>query len=213
MVSIETTITGDGYAGIPSFKLSLWLGNQGDETLILSRLYYELFTEPANNFLGSGEALMRGEGDNLVTVMRLFPQGEISGMASIFKLDERVIGIIDQARAGEDARFRINVYGDVRACQVDNEGRETTIYKKLELTSHATVSKNEWEKWVDSWINDQRVIMLSKKTVEKLDEILKKLDKKDYDQVIQGLIEVEEKVNVPEQAKFNSKDVTEVMKT
>jgi len=185
-------ITGDGYPGIPSFKVSLWLNNQGDETLILGRLYYELFVVPGREFLGSGEAFVKGNGDNPTTVLYLDPHGEMTGVASTFELDERKIGIVDKARADKDATFQANIYGDARVCQVDGDGHEKTIYVKLSGTCEATVPREEWVRWVDSWMNNQRILLVNKQTFQKLNDALLKRDGLGYDDVIQELFSAKE---------------------
>ncbi len=191
MIAVKAGITGDGYVSLPSFRISLWLHNPGAENLLVPKLYYELFVEPGGDFLGSGQAFKRGEGDSATTVMYLLPKCKEVGVASIFELDDKKIGLIERARAGNDALFRIDVYGDVRVLAPGKEGHRETNYKRLSIKVDATVPKEEWEKWLDSWMAGQRVLLVKKETLEKLDEALTKHNKADYDQLIQELELVE----------------------
>jgi len=188
LISVEAKITGDGYVGIPSFRASFWLTNPTEAVVMLRRIYYELFVGTNGQFLGGGEAFKRGPGDSETEVIYLCPKCKDIGVASIFELSDQKIGIIERSRAGKDAVFRLNVYGDAGIRYLDKEESQEFSYKRLSVKVDAKVPKEEWEKWLDSWMANQRVLLVKKETIEKLDEALRKYSKVDYDQLIQELI-------------------------
>jgi len=189
LISVEARITGDGYVGIPSFRASFWLTNPTEAVVMLRRIYYELFVGTNGQFLGGGEAFKRGHGDSETEVIYMCPKCENIGVASIFELNDQKIGIIERSRTGKDAVFRLNVYGDAGIRYLGKEESQEFSYKRLSVKVDATVPKEEWEKWLDSWMANQRVLLVKKETIEKLDEALRKHSKADYDQLIQELIE------------------------
>ena len=189
MISVEAKITGDGYIGVPSFRASFWLTNLTDAVIMLRKIYYELFIGTDNQFLGGGEAFKRGSGDSETDMIYLCPKCKDIGVASIFELSDQKIGIIERSRAGKDAVFRLNVYGDANIRYLNQEESQEFSYKRLSVKVDATVPKEEWEKWLDSWMSNQRVLLVKKETLEKLDKALKKHGKADYDQLIQELVE------------------------
>lgn len=195
MIPVEAKITGGGYRGVPSLRIEFLLSNQGDETAILQRLYYELFVKPAGDFLGSGQAYKPAEGDNMQPAAYLAPHGDKLELRSMFALDDRTIGMIEKSRAGGDVEFRIGVYGDTRVVQSNKEGGQVTNYKRLEAKVEITMQREEWEKSVSSWTDDQSILVVKKQTMEKLKEASRKHKKEDYDQLIQELLDTQKKAD------------------
>ncbi len=191
MISVEAKITGDGYIGVPSFRASFWLTNLSDAEINLRRIYYELFIGTDGQFLGGGEAFKRGHGDSETDMIYLCPKCKDIGVASIFELSDQKIGIIEKSRAGKDAVFRLNVYGDANIRYLNKEESQEFSYKRLSVKVDASVPKEEWESWLDSWMANQRVLLVKKETLEKLDKALKKHGKADYDQLIHELVELQ----------------------
>jgi hypothetical protein len=187
LIAVETKITGEGYVGIPSFRVSFQIQNVGNDPIILPRVYYELFTGSDGNFLGSGEAFKRGPGDSETDMIYLCPNCD-TGVASIFELDDRKIGLVEKARAGEDARFRVNLYANARIRVIGQEGDEKTTYKRLTSKVETSVPEEEWEAWLGEWLADQRVLLVRRETLDRLDRALEAYDMSDYDQLIQALV-------------------------
>jgi len=191
LISVQPIITGDGYIGVPSFRITFKLGNNSKAVIQMRRIFYELFVGNPEQFIGGGEAFKRGEGDNDIDLIYMCAECKDIRVASIFELTEQKIGIIENSIEDENIYFKLNVYGDAGIRYIEDEDNHEFTYKRLKATESVSISRSEWDDWMKAWGRDKRVVLVKEETFIKMQAVAEKLGTHDYDELLQKILSVE----------------------